>query len=278
MDHSPPVAASLQDAAVLDEIRRELARLRPYQIRIPIYEGPMDLLLFLVQRRELDIYDIPMAEITEEYFEYLVLMEVLDIEVAGEFLVMAATLLVIKSRMLLPIDSVDELDELEEQEAQVVDPRAELQRKLIEYQRCRDDAEYLRAQIERQALLHGREVTDADELSTASMPLESVSVFDLLSVFKQMLLRTVEEEPPVLERPRFTVADKMSAVVSAVRLCADGLSFFRTVSERPTRLEVIVTFLAILELIRRRRVIVQQRSPMAEIRIYAGPELASDGD
>lgn len=278
MDHSTALAGSLSDAAVLDEVRREVARLRPYQIEIPIYEGPMDLLLFLVQRRELDVYDIPIAEITEEYFEYLVLMEVLDIEVAGEFLVMAATLLVIKSRMLLPLDSMDDLEELEEREAQVLDPRAELQRKLAEYQEFRDSAEYLRVRVERQSLLHGREGADAEELSATSIPLESVSVFNLLSVFKQMLLRTVEEEPPVLERPPFTVADKMSAVVRAVRLFPDGLSFFRTVSERPTRLEVIVTFLAILELIRRSRVVVRQRSPMAEMLIYAGPELASNGD
>jgi segregation and condensation protein A len=273
-----PVRATLPDADALDEVRREVAALRPYRVKIAIYEGPMDLLLFLVQRHEVAIYDIPIAKLIEEYFEYIVLMEVLDIEIASEFLVMAATLMVIKAKTLLPAEADTALDELGEEPPSEVELRAELERRLAEYQRFRDGAEYLRTRIERQALVHGRATTgEVEELAPGSIPFESVSVFDLVSIFKQMLLRAVPDEPPVIERRKFTVGEKMEEVVRAVALCPGGLSFFQTVSERPTRLEVIVTFLAILELIRRRRVIVQQQTPLGEIRIYAGPEWLSYG-
>jgi segregation and condensation protein A len=276
MDDAAAEIGGLPDALALETARQEAASLRPYRVRLSIYEGPMDLLLFLVGRREVDVYDVPIAEITEEYFEYLVLMEVLDIEVAGEFLVMAASLMVIKARTLLPIES-DEASELEDQEDDGIDPRVELQRRLLEYQQFRESAEYLRTRIARQDMVHGREGGEAEEFLPGSVPLESVSVFDLLSVFKQMLVRAVDDEPTVLEKRQYTVAGKMTDVVDAVRISPHGLSFFQTVSERPTRLEVVVTFLAILELIRRRRVSVEQRGIGAEIRIFAGPELDGNG-
>jgi segregation and condensation protein A len=273
-----PVRAALPDADALDEIRREVAALRPYRVRIPIYEGPIDLLLFLVERHEVAIYDIPIAKLIEEYFEYIVLMEVLNIEIASEFLVMAATLMVIKAKTLLPAEADSALDELSEEPAGEAELRAELERRLAEYQRFRDSAEYLRTRIERQALVHGRvSAGEVEEFAPGSIPIESVSVFDLVSVFKQMLLRAVPDEPPIMERRKFTVGEKMEEVIRAVALCPGGLSFFQTVSERPTRLEVIVTFLAILELIRRRRIVVQQQAALGEIRIYAGPEWVTYG-
>lgn len=266
----------LVEAETLDDLRREAASLRPYRVRLSIYEGPMDLLLFLVGRREVDVYDVPLADITEEYFEYLVLMEVLDIELAGEFLVMAASLMVIKARTLLPVESNEAIDEADD-DSDGLDPRVELQRRLAEYQRFRESAEYLRTRIAHQDMVHGREGGEAEEALQGWVPLESVSVFDLLSVFKQMLLRAVEDAPAVLEKREYTVAGKMVEVVNTLRLSSHGLSFFQTVSERPTRLEVVVTFLAILELIRRRVVTVEQRSVGAEIRIYAGPEMDASG-
>lgn len=270
---TPPGAsgvASLIDSAALDRIKRELQTLRPYRVKLPIYEGPMDLLLFLVRRHEVDVYDIPMAAITEEYFEYIVLMEVLDIEVAGDFLVMATTLMVIKAKTLLPTETPDDFDDEFEDARERDDPRADLQRKLIEYQKFRNSAEYLRQRIERQSMMHPRGGDEAQTFSPDTIPIQSVSVFDLLSVFKQMLLRAVDDEPAVLERRSWTVGERMEEILEAVRLCPDGLSFFQTVSETPTKLEVIVTFLAVLELIRRRRVSVHQHSPMGEIRIYPG--------
>lgn len=266
----------LPEGALLEQAQAEAARLRPYRVRLPSYEGPLDLLLFLVSRREVDVYDVPIAEITEEYFEYLVLMKVLDIEVAGEFLVMAASLMVIKARMLLPIECDEPMDVDDEQEGSL-DPRAELQQRLAEYQRFREGAEYLRARIAHQDMVHGREGVEAEEVLQGWVPLASVSVFDLLSVFKQMLLRAEEEAPFVLERREYTVAGKMEEVLSAVRLSPHGLSFFQAVSARPTRIEVVVTFLAILELIRRRKVTVEQRGIGAEIRIFSGPEIDVDG-
>lgn len=270
--------AAVLDRGSLDELKREAAELRPWQVHIPLYEGPMDLLLFLVRRREVSIYDVPLAEITEEYFEYLVLMEILDIEVAGEFLVMAATLLSVKARMLLPASSLDEDDDLlDEDKPGRSDPRAELTRKLAEYQRFRQSVEALKRQIERHALVHPRSPDEARETPPDAIPLETVSVFDLLSVFKQLLLRADDDQPAVMERRRWSVGERMTDLLEAVRLCPDGLGFLQTVSERPSRLEVVVTFLAVLELIRRRVVVVQQRSPLGEIRIFPAPGVG-DGD
>jgi segregation and condensation protein A len=265
----------LFDRGVLDELKGEIARLRPYRVRIPLYEGPMDLLLFLVRRREVSIYDVPIAEITEEYFEYIVLMELLDIEVAGEFLVMAATLMSIKAKMLLPASSLDDLDDdfLDDDRKERVDPKSELQRKLAEYQRFRQNVEALRRQIEGHSLVHSRGCDEEQAFTPDTIPLQSVSVFDLLSVFKQLLLRAVDDQPAVLEKRQWSVSERMSELLHAIRLCPDGLSFLQTVSERPTKLEVVVTFLAVLELIRRRSVTVHQNSPLGEIRIYPGPGL-----
>jgi segregation and condensation protein A len=271
---------SLFDRGVLDDLKREVAQFRPYRVRIPLYEGPMDLLLFLVRRREVSIYDVPLAEITEEYFEYLVLMEMLDIEVAGEFLVMATMLMAIKAKMLLPASSLDDLDDdlLDDtQRKDRADPKSELQRKLVEYQRFRQSVEVLRKQIENHSQVHPRGGDEAQEFTPDTIPLESVSVFDLLTVFKQLLLRAVDDQPAVLEKRRWSVGERMSELLDAVRLCPDGLSFLQTVSEHPTKIEVVVTFLAVLELIRRRTVVVHQSSPLGEIRIYPGPGSTSHG-
>lgn len=265
------------DGEMLDRIRREARQLRPYRVRLPIYEGPMDLLLFLVSRRELDVYDVPLARITEEYMEYLVLMQVLDIEVAGDFLALAATLLVLKSRTLLPVDDTTQVETADEESEEGVDARAELQRRLMEYQRYRESAEELRLRIERQSLLHTREHGEAIGAAPETLPLEAVSIFDILSIFKQMLLRTTDRAPALLERQELTVGSRIAHIILAVRRCPDGITFRQTVSANATKLEVIVTFLAILELIGRRQIVVRQRSPMDEIRLHAGPELRADG-
>ena len=180
----------LVEAETLDELRREAASLRPYRVRLSIYEGPMDLLLFLVGRREVDVYDVPLADITE-VTGYSGLMEVLDIELAGEFLVMAASLMVIKARTLLPVESNEAID-VADDDSDGLDPRVELQRRLAEYQRFRESAEYLRTRIAHQDMVHGREGGEAEEALQGWVPLESGSVFDPLSVFKQML-RAVED-------------------------------------------------------------------------------------
>ena len=237
-----------------------------YRVRLSIYEGPMDLLWFLVRRHELDVYDIPVATITDQYLEYLALMELLDIELAGDFMVTAAQLLLLKSRSLLPTRDQDEDDAAGDEER--LDPHRELARRLSEYRRFKETAGTLGQRIEVQSRMFGRAWDEGHEQASDTVPLQSLSVFDLVTVFKKMLLTARPEEPTVIQRQTLTVSGRMEYIQRRVRESPHGLSFLDTVSESPTKIEVIVTFLAILELIRRGRISVEQRSMQDEIRIY----------
>jgi segregation and condensation protein A len=248
----------------------------PYRVRLGVYEGPMELLLFLVRRNELDICDVPIAAVTDQYLEFLVLMELLNIDVAGEYIVVASQLLLIKSRRLLPVrdqDGEDADDEAEDGE----DPRVELERRLAEYRRFRDSATVLKEHMERQSRRFPRAWGDDEEHASQAVSVESVSIFDIVAAFKEILASAKPEKPTVLKRQTLTVGRRMQEIEALVRAAVDGLSFRATVSAEPTRMEVIVTFLAILELIRRRRVAVEQEELMGEIRLYPGSALADTG-
>ena len=228
-----------------------------YRIRAGEFEGPLDLLLHLVRINEVDIADIPIVEITEQYHAYLDLMREMDLEVAGDYLVMAATLIYIKSRMLLPPDP----DAEGEEEAE--DPRAELAQQLLEHQRFRMAAENLQALDSRRNLIWTRSSVppefEGEELLT-------VDLFDLLKAFRQLLGRLGEDARLQLKKDQVSVADKIGWLTDLLEN-RRSLELLPLLADLPTRLDRIATFLALLEMIRLRLVVVFQRRPLDEIRV-----------
>lgn len=246
-----------------------------YKVNLEIFEGPLDLLLYLIRREELEIYDIPIGRITEQYMQYLDLMRQLNLDVAGEFIVMAATLMVIKSRMMLPVDRRQTEEGTDEE---WVDPRLDLVRQLIEYKKFKDAAGRL---AEYEALTQesfdyggGRpkfEKTAAD----AADALASIDMFDLLTAFQEVLARLNEIPQEELKGIRWSVPDKMDMILERSR--AEGqISFSTLFTARSPRGEVIVTFLALLELLRQHRVIVYQNDAFHEITVLPSKEMPDD--
>lgn len=212
-----------------------------YNIKIPVFEGPLDLLLHLIRENKIDIYDIPIALITHQYLQYIKMMKELDLDIAGEFLVMAATLIHIKSRMLLP---PDEEVPPEEQE----DPRRELVQKLIEYQAFKEAALSLRQREDEWTRVFQREpLSDSDE-EDEGIYLSDVNLFDLLETFKKILV-TAPPEVATITKETLTVKDKMSLIMEILE-GQETIRFEDFFKDGITRFQLIVTFIAILELIR----------------------------
>jgi len=246
-----------------------------YKVDLEIFEGPLDLLLYLIRREELNIYDIPIGRITEQYMQYLDLMRQLNLDVAGEFIVMAATLMVIKSRMMLPVDR-RQTDEGTDEEW--VDPRLDLVRQLIEYKKFKDAAGRL---AEYEALTQesfdygGGRPKFEKSAADAADALASIDMFDLLTAFQEVLARLNEIPQEELKGMRWSVPDKMDMILERSR--ADGqVSFSTLFTARSPRGEVIVTFLALLELLRQHRVIVYQNDAFHEITILPSKEMPDD--
>ena len=235
----------------------------PVYVKLPVFEGPLDLLLYLIKKDEIDIYDIPIERITSQYLEYLQLIKMLDLEVAGEYLVVAATLLYIKSRVLLPHDQRPPEDDVEED-----DPRWELVRQLVEYKKYKDAAFELQECLSQQENMHPRGASVAADFSEeGSVPFEQVGLFDLLSVFQKILARAGNKEDlrDIFE-DRFTVSDKILLLQSRLET-QPRLVFEELFSAEPSRTEIVVTFLAVLELIRLKQIGVVQESPFAAIEL-----------
>ncbi len=214
-----------------------------YNIKLPVFEGPMDLLLHLIRENKVDIYDIPIAFITHQYLEYLDMMRDLNLELAGDFLVMAATLIHIKSRMLLPVEETTEEEQME-------DPRLELVQRLLEYQAYKDAASILREKEDDALKFYKRPpLEDEGEAGLEQEPyLFDVSIYDLLAAFRKML----EAAPPevrTITRETLTVKDRMSTIVEMIEH-ADSIRFEEVFKDNVSRTQMIVTFLAMLELLR----------------------------
>lgn len=242
-----------------------------YKVNLDVFEGPLDLLLYLIRREELDIYDIPIEHITAEYMLFLKKARELNLDIAGEFIVMAATLMVIKSRMLLP---VDRRAAGEDNQEEWVDPRLDLVRQLIEYKKFKDAAQRLDfMQIlasERFDYGGGRpkfEKTAAD----AKGALANLDLYDLLTAFQEVIARANEMPREELKGVRFSVPEKMDYVLERVR-GESQVSFFSLFAEDAPKGEIIVTFLALLELLRQHRVIVYQNASFHEITVLASKE------
>ncbi len=229
-----------------------------YKVHLDIFEGPLDLLLYLIKKEELDIYDIPITRITEQYLETLNLMELLDLDVAGEFLVMAATLMQIKSKMLLPPDPVAETPE-------EMDPRAELVRRLLEYKAFKGAADKLRDFEGKRSEIFTRFGVEP-ELSGSDSPFLEVSLFDLISAFSLALKNLPKSDFHQVEKDEFTVAEKVHEIFH--RLVKEPVIYFSDLfKSSKNKFEVITTFLAILELIRLKEVLIRQDNHFSEIEI-----------
>lgn len=240
-----------------------MAEKTDYKIELEVFEGPLDLLLYLIKKEEIDIYDIPIEKINKQYMEYLDLMRMLDLNIAGEFLVMAATLMMIKSRMLLPVEERPELDEEDE------DPRWDLVKQLVEYKKYKDVASKLHVQeLEQEDIFDiGQDIAildDADE----GFGLEDVNLYDLISAFNNVLKRTKNEVVGDIFSDKFTVADKIDELVSLLRK-KRSVKFHALFTEETTKHEVVCTFLALLELIKLKSITIYQDGQFGEIEILS---------
>ena len=229
-----------------------------YKVKLEVFEGPLDLLLYLIKKDEVDIYNIPIELITRQYMEYLTLMRMLDLNIAGDFLVMAATLMMIKSRMLLPVEERPELEPEED------DPRWELVRQLIEYKKFKDAAGTLQERELLQENMFGR---GAEEIVVDKQPgivMDDVTIFDLISAFDDALKRVKIDEIGEIFATSCTVTDKIETILEQIRR-KEQIVFSALFESVTSRHEVICTFLALLELIRLRQVSARQNGAFRDI-------------
>jgi segregation and condensation protein A len=209
--------------------------------KLPRFEGPLDLLLHLIKRDEIDIHDIPIARITQQYLQYIELMRLLDLDVAGEFLVMAATLMRIKAKMLLPLPSSRE----EEDEG---DPREELVQRLLEYRLYKEASGGLQSREGVRRSQHERGQVPSED-DAGPLPLAPATLFDLIGALQRVMARTPERVVYSVQTEAYDVEDKMSLIARTV--AEEGRLLFSDVMRRATaRMEIIVSFMALLELIK----------------------------
>ncbi|OGW09646.1 MAG: hypothetical protein A2W77_09170 [Nitrospinae bacterium RIFCSPLOWO2_12_39_16] len=240
-----------------------------YQIKLPIFEGPLDLLLHLIKEHEINIYEIPIAFITKQYLEYIELLKNLNLEVAGEFLVMASTLIHIKSRTLLPKSEVSA-----DMEEEGDDPREELVRKLLEYKKYKEAAGLLRDKEIAYKNVFTRkaesEIPDEDEL------LIEVSIFDLLSAFKNVVKNIKGSDTYEISVDEVSVTERINYIMEALGN-SSYILFESLFSDMTRKMELVATFLALLELIRLKLVKIQQTKRFGTIRIFKTVEETKNG-
>ncbi|MDZ7288515.1 MAG: segregation/condensation protein A [candidate division KSB1 bacterium] len=236
----------------------------PYRVKLTNFEGPLDLLLFLIKKNEVDIYDIPIAEITQQYLEYVAILQMLDLEGAGDFILLAATLIRIKAQMLLPRPP-------EESEEEEEDPRQELVRRLLEYQRYKEVAGHL-AEFE----VHERDFFprghlelnldgyDFSDWATDGGAAGTVSLFDLMTVFKQVLMRVPKEIQHKVENIPVSVEEQIEYILQELHINKQ-LLFMTLLQRLPSKIYIIVTFIALLEMIKRGMAVATQSGPFGEI-------------
>ena len=241
----------------------------PYQVRIENFEGPLDLLLHLIKKNEINIYDIPVALIANQYLEYIEAMKSLNLNVAGDFLVMAATLLQIKSKMLLPPD------EAVEDEEEGPDPREELVRRLLEYKAYKEAARQLDGQEQQWREMFSRGQGAAEPINSEEMPLENVSLFDLVDALQGILDRNPGKRLIEIIPDNLTVRERMNVILELLE-GKDSVSFVDLFEPASHRLIVIVTFLAMLELIRLRVARVFQAETFGPILVSRAFSLVPD--
>jgi segregation and condensation protein A len=253
-----PAEPLSNDAEDMDDPSSEFSS---YQVKLEVFEGPLELLLHLIKQNKLNITDIPIALITREYLDYLGLMKSLNLNVAGEFIVMASTLIHIKSKMLLPPDVTEEDEE-------AGDPREELVRRLVDYKRFRDAAETLEGRELAWKGVFRRKSPPTQDEGEDAVPLTDLSLFDLLDALRALLERIPEKRDIDVIVDELSVKDRMAEIRQ--RLTAgSSMTFDELFENQASRDHIIVTFLAVLELIRISAIRVEQTNLFEPIRIIA---------
>jgi len=232
-----------------------------HKVEIDQFQGPLDLLLYFIRRDEIDINDIPIAKITAEYLQIVEDMKSMNLSVAGEFILMAATLMRIKSKMLLPRPDLDDLGE-------PIDPRTELVQQLIEYKKYKDIADNLSEKWEALSYQHERSVTQSiDDIEKEINYLKEISVFELAKHFKEVMDRAPEINPYEVDLNTLDLSDKKQFILSSF----DGrgiLSFEHLLKSCKSKLEVVMTFIALLDLVQQFKIAVFQSSLFEDIEIH----------
>jgi segregation and condensation protein A len=234
-----------------------------YKVKLEVFEGPLDLLLYLIKRDEIDIYDISIERITRQYLEYLQAFKELKIDIAGEFVVMAANLIYLKSRSLLPLEQ-----QPPEEDAEEDDPRWDLIRQLIEYKKFKEAASQLHDRALEQERIFTRDGGNV-AVSDAPLPLHEVGIFQLIHAFQEVIKRVeAREDLQEIFGERFSVSDKIEKILERVG-SGTPVRFSELFGQIVSRLEIVVTFLALLELIRLNQVRALQPKMFDEIEIAA---------
>lgn len=237
-----------------------------YKVQFEIFEGPLDLLLYLVKKEEVDIYEVNLTKIATSFVEYVDLMRELDLDIAGEFLVMAATLMYIKSRELLPVEQQVQVEGEEEGE----DPRWELIRQLVEYKKFKDVAVKLHEHELTQENTFPRLPGKPDFAVDTVPPRPQVSIFDLVNAVNAVLKRFATQDTRDIFEDKWTVSEKIEVLLKSIKE-KPALKFSELFAAATSRTEVVVTFLAMLELIRLKQIVITQPEPFSEIEIATAP-------
>ncbi len=237
-----------------------------YKVNLEIFEGPLDLLLYLIKKDEFNIEDIPIAQITEQYLQYMELMRMLDLDIAGEFLVMAATLMHIKSKMLLPPEDVEE-------EKSEEDPREELVKKLLEYRKFKKAAEQLKTREAHQKEVFSRPGTrqPIEDSAQEDKFYFEASIFDLLSAFSKVLKEVPKNKFYEVVKDEVTVSDKIHEIFH-ILVKKSVIYFLELFNKARNKIDIIATFLALLELIRMKEILVKQDTVFGDIKIIRNSE------
>ena len=238
-----------------------------YKVKFEVFEGPLDLLLYLIKKEEVDIYEVNLTKLATQFIEYIEVMRMLDLDIAGEFLVMASTLMYIKSRELLPAD----LQVVQEEEEDGEDPRWELIRQLVEYKKFKDAASQLQFMEAAQEHIFPRVPGKLEFATQPAAARPEVSLFDLINAVNSILKRiTQREDLRDIFEDKWTVSEKIEFIGNLVR--TNGTARFSALFEAATsRSEVVVTFLAVLELIRLKQILVTQSDAFGDIDITQAP-------
>ena len=235
------------------------ANKKDYQVNLSVFNGPLDLLLYLIKKEEVDIYDIPIAKITKQYLTYIDLLNTLNLEVAGEFILMAATLIRIKTKLLLPRDP-DNPDE--------VDPRDELISALIEYKKFKEAGDILKEKAIKEEQYYIP--TSPVEKIEGRVDMEPVTtLFDLMEAFKDVLTQKRDEIFHEVEAENISIEERITYVMKYLR-AHEFATFQELFTDVPRKIVAVVTFIALLELARSRRIAIYQSLPFAEVRVYRG--------
>jgi segregation and condensation protein A len=244
------------------------AAMTDYKVKFEVFEGPLDLLLYLIKKEEVDIYEVNLTQLATQFIEYIEVMRLLDLDIAGEFLVMASTLMYIKSRELLPVEQ----QVVPEDEDEGEDPRWELIRQLVEYKKFKDAAAQLHLLEVRQESVFPR-IPGKPEFAEDLTPQRGqASLFDLINAVNVILKRVTERtDLRDIFEDKWTVSEKIESIRQ--RITTGRVRFSSLFADATSRTEVVVTFLAMLELIRLRIIQAMQESPFAEIELWQAPPI-----